>query len=135
MKTYCAALTLAMLCLAGCATDPRASGVGPNRVGGVGDAVVMTAIAGTAAVANRAAGNCYASCPNGTTCNTTTGMCDPLPCRGLCAVDEICDASQMIDRCVKRPAVNLDIKAVTPGTKVPTAPQETTPTDAPVAPK
>ena len=135
MKLYCLTVALLTLCLAGCATDPRAARMGMQPSGGPANAAVMTAIAGTAAVANRAAGNCYAACPNGTTCNTTTGMCDPLPCRGLCAVDEICDPSQMIDRCVKRPAVNLDIKAVTPGAKAPTAPQETTPTDAPVAPK
>ncbi|MBX7116938.1 MAG: hypothetical protein K1X64_21615 [Myxococcaceae bacterium] len=135
MKPYCVAVALLMLALSGCATDPRAARIGLSPGHSVGDAVVMTAIAGTAAVANRAAGNCYAACPNGTTCNTTTGMCDPLPCRGLCAVDEICDASQMIDRCVKRPAASLDIKAVTPKAQAPTAPQETAPTDAPVAPK
>jgi|CXWL01.1.fsa_nt_gi hypothetical protein len=135
MRTNCLLPVFFCLDLAACATDPRVPRYGLNSSGGAGEAAVMTAIAATSAVASRAEGNCYAACPNGTTCNRGTGLCDPLPCRGLCAVDESCDMSQMIHRCVKRPNVQVDLKLVSPARAAPPSTEGTVPTDAPVAPK
>lgn len=54
-------------------------------------AVVFHAAAGVgAAQANRAAGQCYAACFPGTTCNRETGYCEALPCHGRCKPDEMC---------------------------------------------
>lgn len=135
MRTHCLLAVFFCLGLTACATDPRAPRYGFSTSGGPAEAAVMTAVAATSAAVSRSQGNCYAACPNGTTCNQGTGMCDPLPCRGLCAADESCDMSQMIQRCVKRPSVNVDIKVGSPAHSSPPPAQETVPSDAPVAPR
>lgn len=64
----------------GCASAP----------GAVGSAIFASATALTASGLSRASGGCYASCPVGTTCNGSTGLCDRLACGGRCAFGEIC---------------------------------------------
>jgi hypothetical protein len=53
-----------------------------------------------AAAVSRAHGGCYASCVPGTTCNTKTGYCDPLPCRGECLPQQQCVEDGLGSRCV-----------------------------------
>ncbi|WP_146210107.1 hypothetical protein [Vitiosangium sp. GDMCC 1.1324] len=49
---------------------------------------------------SRAQGGCYATCLPGTTCNTQTGYCDPLPCRGECLSQEQCVEDALGSRCM-----------------------------------
>jgi hypothetical protein len=72
-------------------------------------AVVNTAVAVGASGASRAAGGCYAACPVGTQCNTKTGYCDTIPCRGLCQANEHCDQSGPMERCAPG-ATDIDLK-------------------------
>lgn len=73
------------------------------------NAVTNTAIAAAASGISRATGNCYANCPEGTTCDRATGLCEPLPCRGHCATNERCELNP-VERCVplSEPALKLD---------------------------
>jgi hypothetical protein len=89
------------LFLAGC--------VGPSA-GFATNAALNTAIAGGAAGYSRAHGGCYAVCPVGTTCNSQTGYCDELPCRGFCAADEACDSRGLIPHCVRADTVDIVIE-------------------------
>lgn len=125
---YCLRATFFAVCVSACATDARSQQTG-NYTNNAGSAAVMTGIAVTSSAVSRAQGGCYAACPTGTTCNTKTGMCDPLPCRGLCAFDEFCDQTATLEKCVKRPGPQMDIKiAPTPQqTPVPATPAPVTP--------
>ncbi|HEY3447694.1 MAG TPA: hypothetical protein VGK67_15165 [Myxococcales bacterium] len=67
--------------------------------GNVGDAILMSGIAAASAGISRAQGGCYAACPPGTTCNTATGLCDSLPCRGQCGSGQRCERAP-IEHCV-----------------------------------
>ncbi len=58
---------------------------------------------------NRANGQCFAPCIDGTACNKTTGTCDPIPCRGRCATNEICEPNGLTDRCVPAAKGNLQL--------------------------
>jgi len=91
--------------VSGCAAGGAAAGA-------VGNAVINTAIAVGASAVSRSQGDCYASCTNGTTCNHATGLCDPLPCHGLCAGNESCDQSGAVERCV--PEVSSDLRTEPP---------------------
>ena len=84
-------LLIAALIIAGC----RGSG-------DIAGAAIATAVALTASGVSRAVGGCYASCPTGTVCNEITGLCETLPCRGLCAENETCDESGVIAKCVNK---------------------------------
>ena len=97
---------LAILLISGCASGRQEV----SGQGSVAAAVVMTAVAVGSAAASRAAGYCYASCPTGTECNTSTGFCEVLPCRGLCRSDQECDGSGLIESCVPRRAVEMKIE-------------------------
>jgi hypothetical protein len=79
---------------------PRAAGgsAAQDAVQGVGNAV------GAAAV-SRALGGCVASCPQDSTCNTQTGLCDRVPCFGRCAPGELCDKER--DRCIPMAPLNI----------------------------
>jgi hypothetical protein len=77
---------------------PNMMPVHPDPVSAVAAAV------GTAAV-SRSVGGCLSQCPPGTTCNAQTGLCDTLPCRGMCRDDEVCES----DRCVPGLQPNLKI--------------------------
>ena len=80
-----------------------------NGSGALFDAGLMTAIALSASAQSRASGGCYAACPAGTACNPATGYCHPLPCRGLCAGDELCVAAATGEGCVRMSPVDLQI--------------------------
>jgi hypothetical protein len=84
-------LRLWWLCaLCGCAS---ASGAAVN-------AAINSAVALSVGAGNVASGNCFTSCPVGTTCNLKTKMCEDLPCHGSCDSLEVCDQSGLIDHCV-----------------------------------
>ena len=85
---------------------------------------VMTGAALGASAANRASGGCYAVCTNGTSCNTRTGLCEALPCRGQCAADEHCEQTFAESKCV--PGVTTGVTSVAKGKDVKT-PIATTP--------
>jgi hypothetical protein len=91
-----------------------ASLCGCAAAGGAGamtavNAALNTGLALGAAGVSRATGGCYASCPDGTTCDTATGLCDPLPCRGRCAANEVCDQTGPLERCVPQASVELQL--------------------------
>jgi hypothetical protein len=88
------------------------SGCAGAAAGTVATAAVTTAVAVGAAGISRASGGCYASCPVGTRCNESSGLCDPIPCRGTCASNERCDQTGVFERCV--PGVVVDLKIDTP---------------------
>ena len=64
----------------------------------------MTTIAATSSGISRATGGCYAGCPAGTVCNSVNGLCEVLPCRGLCSDDQDCDESGIVAKCVRKKA-------------------------------
>ena len=70
----------------------------------IATAAVASAVALTASGISRSTGGCYASCPTGTTCNSVTGLCDVLPCRGVCDEDQECDDTGPIAKCVAKKA-------------------------------
>jgi len=72
------------------------------------NAVSNTAIAAAASGVSRATGDCFASCPDGTSCNRATGLCEALPCRGRCATNERCELNP-VERCVPLSEVELKI--------------------------
>jgi hypothetical protein len=67
----------------------------------VASAVIL---AGTASAVSRATGGCYADCVHGTACNEATGLCEVLPCRGLCDETQECDETGAVPKCVKKKA-------------------------------
>lgn len=64
------------------------------------NAVVSTAIGVGVAGARRANGECYTPCTPGNTCNPQSGMCEPLPCRGECQLNESCEQTPTGEKCV-----------------------------------
>ncbi|MFL5356675.1 hypothetical protein [Archangium sp.] len=88
-------------------------------------AALNTGIAVGASAASRSQGGCYASCPVGTTCNKTTGYCDPLPCRGECDPFQECIEERLTYRCVARSPGS--------GKIIVNPPAEQKPSDAPTA--
>ncbi|WP_052517958.1 hypothetical protein [Archangium violaceum] len=82
-----------VLFLSGCATTAS---------GGLLGAALNTGVALGASAISRAQGGCYAACPVGTTCNESTGYCDPLPCRGECDPFEECVEDKLRYQCVAR---------------------------------
>lgn len=91
-KPWCVVMMMALSVGLGCQTAAGA--------GGVGDAIVNTAIAATASGVSRSNGGCYASCPTGTTCDSATGYCVSLPCRGRCKAHEQCVGSGLDEQCI-----------------------------------
>ena len=63
-------------------------------------AAATTGIAIGVAAINRANGECYGPCVEGTRCNKATGTCDPIPCRGRCQMNEKCDQNGPLEKCV-----------------------------------
>ena len=116
-------LVVAVLLLAastGCAADK------------VAEAILMTGLAATAAGISRAQGGCYAACPPGTLCNTVTGLCDAIPCRGQCGHGQRCERTP-IEHCVlDKPAqMQLDRSIDHTGVLIPAAQPEAIPPPAP----
>ena len=68
--------------------------------GAVAAAAINTTIGLATAGASRSQGGCYASCPSGTTCDSTTGFCAPLPCRGRCKAHEQCVEDGLKSQCI-----------------------------------
>jgi hypothetical protein len=66
------------------------------------------------AFVSRAQGGCYAGCPAGTLCNPETGLCEELPCRGLCGWNELCQGSGLSARCVSA-SYALTVESLTEG--------------------
>lgn len=75
----------------------------------ISGAVVMSTVALGASGANRAAGGCYAVCQQGERCNEKTGLCEVLPCRGLCAPGESCEEGFFGVKCL--PGASLAVSA------------------------
>lgn len=64
------------------------------------NAVVNTAIGVGVAQARRENGECYTPCTPGNTCNPQSGLCEPLPCRGACQLNESCEFTPTGEKCV-----------------------------------
>lgn len=121
-----AVVSLAVLSLSGCVGDAS---------GAIAHAALNTGMALGASAISRSQGGCYAACPTGTTCNETTGYCDPLPCRGECAAFEECIEEKLVHHCVARGTRNGDIIVNPAGAPAP-APRSSEPgTDVPRVPK
>jgi hypothetical protein len=97
--------------------------------GAVINAALNTGVAVGASAVSRSQGGCYASCPAGTTCNKTTGYCDPLPCRGECDPFEECIEETLVYRCVARSPGTGNIIVNPPQTSSEQKPEEQKPAE------
>ncbi len=96
---------LAVVFTFGCASAPNA----------VGTALMTTAVAAASSAASRAGGGCYASCPVGTYCQQSSGLCEELPCRGRCVGNEFCEIQPGGEgACVHARAIPLKIEQPAP---------------------
>jgi hypothetical protein len=68
--------------------------------GAVASAVINTTIAVATSGVSRSQGGCYAACAPGTTCDSTTGYCVALPCRGQCKAHEQCVEDGLKSQCI-----------------------------------
>lgn len=85
-------IAVALLALpVGCASDGS---------GAVASALINSTIAVASSGVSRSQGGCYASCPTGTTCDSTTGYCVALPCRGQCRAHEQCIEDGLKSKCI-----------------------------------
>ncbi len=92
IRSYVITATISIaLASSGCKTGS------PNTI--LGAATTSALAVGMAAV-ERASGGCIAVCTHGTTCNSTTGLCEPLPCRGECKAGERCEQTPIGNKCV-----------------------------------
>ena len=89
-----------VLLLVGCSNAKFGRVMGSGVSTGVG-ATVTTAAALAASAGSRAMGGCYAICQQGEVCNAHSGLCETLPCHGLCAAGEKCDPGFFGDKCVQ----------------------------------
>jgi hypothetical protein len=93
------AAILALLLLGCSGQKPRASFVpGVSTATGVATSVVAAV---AASAGSRALGGCYAICQQGEVCNRNSGLCDVVPCRGLCGAGERCESGFLGDKCVQ----------------------------------
>jgi len=92
---------LAAVLLSGCAASNLA-----------GATTVTAAALGTSAL-QRKAGGCYAVCANGTTCNPNTGLCERMPCDGLCSAEQHCEVTAIESKCAPGPP--SDVVSTAPG--------------------
>ena len=95
-------LALIAVVLCGCAGASTA----------VGASTVTAAALGTSAL-QRKAGGCYAICTGGTQCNPNTGLCERMPCDGLCGADQHCEVSPVESKCA--PGAGSDVVTTAPG--------------------
>ena len=105
-----ARLALAWMLLSGCAASTA-----------VGASTVTAAALATSGM-QRHAGGCYATCTGGTTCNTNTGLCERMPCDGLCSRDEHCEVTAVESKCYPGPPSDVASKAPGTGKTIPFAP-------------
>jgi hypothetical protein len=89
----------------------NAMGAGISTGAGVATA---TAVAVAASAGSRALGGCYAICQQGEICNAHSGLCEVLPCHGLCGVGEKCDAGFFGDKCVQGDGLSATSKSAVP---------------------
>src|SRR5260370_9119271 len=120
-------LLLGLLLLAACGHANRREFGGPGTV--AGDAAAAAIVGVAASGISRASGGCYASCPPGTFCNSRSGLCDELPCRGLCNPDEHCELTAASSRCVSG-RIGPDIEIGSQGQSTPPLPRSDPPTSA-----
>ncbi len=78
-------------------------------------ASTVTAAAMGSAIAQRRAGGCYAICTGGTACNANTGLCERMPCDGLCRADEHCESTATENKCM--PGEPADVATRARGTQ------------------
>lgn len=114
------------LALGGCAGQSAA----------IASAAVNSAIMLGTAAARREAGDCYTVCPDGTSCNRATGLCEEIPCRGRCLADEGCVRPPGgLEQCVRRSLTPLRIETrPSPSAPKPAAPPGDAPTAEPGTP-
>ena len=79
-------------------------------------ASTMTAAAIGSSAMQRKSGGCYAVCTSGTTCNPRTGLCERMPCDGLCTADEHCEVTAIESKCVPGSPPS-DVASRAPGTQ------------------
>lgn len=89
----------------------------------------MTAAAIGVAAAERSAGGCIAICTNGTVCNSKTGLCEPLPCRGRCGEGEHCEETFAESKCIPGAASSIVTQAKGTQRSTPVVVPVTTPPD------
>lgn len=109
-------LVLALLCGASLACGCSAS-----------NALLNVGIAATVSAVQRSQGGCYSQCTSGMKCNPESGLCEPIPCGGVCRSSERCDENGLIPRCVAvQPDLRLDWKAggASPGDATSGSPSE-----------
>ncbi len=69
---------------------------------------INAGIAGGFSAATRAAGGCYATCTNGTACNSRTGFCERVASGCFCSSGEIClQGSNGAPLCVPEPPLSI----------------------------
>ena len=85
----------------------------------VGASTVTAVALGTSAL-QRKAGGCYAVCANGTQCNPNTGLCERMPCDGLCSADQHCEVTAIESKCAPGPP--SDVVSTAPGGRGKTLP-------------
>src|ERR1700704_2998014 len=91
----------------------------------VAGAVIMTTLALGSSAMSRASGGCWAVCQQGERCNEKNGLCEALPCRGLCNASETCEEGFFGVKCL--PAAPLSVTASTSASRPkppPVAPAE-----------
>jgi hypothetical protein len=89
---------IAALGWAACVATPL--GIGGDTYQGV-NAATNTAIAlGAAAAQSHGQPVCPATCKAGAACNPSTGVCEPLPCGGVCRDDEQCNELALVPYCM-----------------------------------
>jgi hypothetical protein len=80
----------------------------------IAGALVTSSVALAASGANRAAGGCYAVCQQGEQCNEKTGLCEVLPCRGLCAPGQSCEEGFFGVKCLPGTALSVSASKLEP---------------------
>jgi len=108
--TVVARVLVTAVLLGACTTGKLGS---TNTLGG---AAATSAAAVGAALAERAAGGCVAICTAGTACNRTSGLCEPMPCRGECGASEHCEQTFSGEKCVAGGPTSVEtlVKGKTP---------------------
>jgi hypothetical protein len=102
-----------LLLLVGCSNAKfgRVMGSGVSTGAGVATA---TAVAVAASAGSKALGGCYAICQQGEVCNARSGLCEVLPCHGLCSAGEKCDEGFFGDKCVASDGQSVTARTATP---------------------
>lgn len=127
-------VVVAAIALGGCTTGKLGTS---NTLAG---AAATSAAAVGAALAERSAGGCVAICTAGTACNRTTGLCEPMPCRGECGPNEHCEATFSGEKCVAGGPTSVEALVKRQGPVVPASvlpatapPHDASPTIVPTA--